>query len=73
MPRMIVPSLTTGLGWCTWYRSSRRVPSRFALATARCSTTGATGSTGKIFVARKTESRSSPIAAPRIRSLRPNP
>jgi len=73
MPRMIVPSRTTGLGWCTWYRSSRRVPSRLALATARCSTTGATGSSGKSFVARKTESRSSPIAAPRIRSLRPKP
>src|SRR6266480_590170 len=23
MPRMIVPSLTTGLGWCTWYRPIR--------------------------------------------------
>ena len=50
-----------------------RVPSRFALATARCSTTGATGKIGKIFVARKTDSRSSPIAWPRIRSLRPKP
>ncbi len=73
MPRMIVPSLTTGLAWCTWYRSSHRAPSRFALATARCSTTGATGTTGRIFVARKIDSRFSPRARPRIRSLRPNP
>src|SRR3974377_507386 len=64
MPRMIIPPRNTGLGWCTWYRSSRRTPSRFALATARCSTTGATGSTGKIFVARKADSRASPTPRP---------
>jgi len=73
MPRMIVPSRTTGFGWCTWYRSSRLTPSRFALATARCSTTGATGTTGRIFVARNADSRREARARPRIRSLRPNP
>ena len=46
-------------------------PSRLALATARCLTTNAPGTTGNIFVARKTDSRSSPRARPRIRSLRP--
>jgi hypothetical protein len=46
-------------------------PSRRAEATARCWTTGATGSTGKIFVATTTVFRSSPRASPNIRSLRP--
>src|SRR5689334_19778906 len=73
MPRMIVPSATSGFGQCTWYRSIRRVPSRLALATARCSTTGASGSTGSSFVATNTDSRRSPSASPKIRSLRPKP
>ena len=67
------PSLIAGLGWCTWYRSSRVTPRRLALATARCSTTGATGITGRILVARNTASRCPLMAWPRIRSLRPKP
>jgi hypothetical protein len=71
---MIVRSETSGFGQCTWYRSIRRVPSRLALATARCSTTGASGRTGSSFVARKTgASGRSRSASPRIRSLRPKP
>ena len=34
MPRIVVRSPTTGLGWCTWYRSICRTPRRCALATA---------------------------------------
>ena len=44
-----------------------------ALATARCSTTGASGSSGKIFVATNASARRSPSASPRRRSLRPKP
>ena len=43
MPRIVVRSPTTGLGWCTWYRSIFCTPSRWALATARCCTTAAVG------------------------------
>ena len=70
---MITESGTNGFGSCTWYRSRRRTPSRLALATARCCTTGGSGKTGRIFVARNTWSRCPLMAWPRIRSLRPRP